>query len=113
MRNAAAPAAEGVQFPRIPAWRSNGNLRYRIADPLKLSLGWRAASRPNSELFGLQRGRAYGFQSEYVTVDTRLSWDVTPAAQLSLGIDNLFNYQAYVAHPLPQRTFVADLKVKW
>lgn len=113
VRNAAAPAAEGVQFPRIPAWRSNGNLRYRIADPLKLSLGWRAASRPNSELFGLQRGRAYGFQSEYVIVDTRLSWDVTPAAQLSLGIDNLFNYQAYVAHPLPQRTFVADLKVKW
>ncbi len=113
VKNAAAPAAEGVQFPRIPAWRSNGNLRYRIAAPLKVSLGWRAASRPNSDLFGLQRGRAYGFQSEYVTFDTRLSWDVTPAAQLSLGIDNLLNYQAYVAHPLPQRSFVADLKVKW
>lgn len=113
VRNVAAPAAEGVQFPRIPAWRANGNVRYRIADPLKLSLGWRMASRPNSDLFGLQRGRAYGFQSEYVTVDTRLTWDVTPAAQLGVGIDNLFNYQAYVAHPLPQRTFVADLKVKW
>lgn len=113
VRNAANPAAEGVQFPRIPAWRSNGNLRYRIAAPLKLSLGWRAATRPNSDLFGLVRGRAYGFQSEYITIDTRLAWDVSQFAQLGLGIDNLFNYQAYVAHPLPQRTFVADLKVKW
>ena len=48
-RNLANPAAEGAQFPRIPKWRSNGNLRYRIAEPLKLSLGWRYASRPNSE----------------------------------------------------------------
>lgn len=113
VRNAAAPAAEGVQFPRIPEWRSSGNLRYRIAPPLSLSLGWRAASRPNSDLFGLQRGRAYGFQSEYVTIDMRLSWDILSHAQFSLGIDNLFNYQAYVAHPLPQRSFVADLKLKW
>lgn len=111
-RNSADPRAEGVQFPRIPAWRSNGNLRYRIADPLKLSLGWRYGSRPNSDLLGLQRGRAYGYQSDYFFVDTRLSWDLTGALQLSAGIDNLFNFQGYVAHPLPQRTFVVDLKFK-
>ena len=34
-----------------------------------------------------------------------------PDPMLSIGIDNLFNDQAYVAHPLPQRTFVVDLKV--
>lgn len=113
VRNAANTAAEGVQFPRIPKWRSNGNLRYRIAEPLKLSLGWRYATRPNSDLFGLQRGRAYGFQSEYVTVDTRLTWDVTRTIQFGAGIDNLFNYKAYVAHPLPQRTLVADIKARW
>jgi iron complex outermembrane receptor protein len=112
-RNAADPRAIGVQFPRIPEWRSNGNIRYRLADPLKMSVGWRYASRPNSDLLGLQRGRAYGYQSEYLTVDTRLSWDISKALQLSAGIDNLFNYQAYVAHPLPQRTFVLDLKAKW
>ena len=113
VKNAAAPAAEGAQFPRIPHWRANGNLRYRIADPLKFSLGWRYGSRPNSDLFGQSRGRAYGFQSEYFTVDTRLSWQVAKWLETSLGIDNLFNYQAYVAHPLPQRTFVADLKARW
>jgi iron complex outermembrane recepter protein len=113
VRNAAEPRAEGVQFPRIPKWRSNGNLRYRIAAPLKASLGWRFATRPNSDLLGQTRGRAYGFQSEYFTVDARLGWDVTEQVQLSAGVDNLFNYQAYVAHPLPQRTFVVDLKSRF
>lgn len=113
IKNSANTAAEGVKFPRIPDWRSSGNVRYRISDHLKASLGWRYASRPNSDLFGLSRGDAYGFQTEYFTVDTRVSWDVTKKAQLSVGIDNLFNDQAYVSHPLPQRTFVVDIKTKW
>jgi iron complex outermembrane recepter protein len=113
IKNASNPAAEGVQFPRIPKWRSNGTLRYRIADPVKLALGWRYASRPNSDLFGLVRGDAFGFQSEYLTVDTRLNWRLTPRLELGAGIDNLFNDKAYVAHPLPQRTYVLDLKATW
>jgi iron complex outermembrane receptor protein len=113
VKNAANPAAEGVPFPRIPEWRSNGNIRYRVADPVKASLGWRYASRPNSDLFGLVRGDAYGFQTEYFTVDTRLTWQLNTSLELGAGIDNLFNDQAYVSHPLPQRTFVLDLKAKW
>ncbi|WP_298199122.1 TonB-dependent receptor [Novosphingobium sp.] len=111
-RNTADPRAVGVQFPRIPAWRANGNLRYRLAEPLRASLGWRYGSRPNSDLLGLQRGRAFGFQSEYLLFDTRLSWAFTRRFELSAGIDNLFNYRAYVAHPLPQRTLVVDLKAR-
>lgn len=113
VKNSANRAAEGVMFPRIPEWRSNGNIRYAINQAWKASLGWRYATRPNSDLFGLSRGDAYGFQSEYFTLDARVSWKVTETAQLSLGIDNLFNDQAYVAHPLPQRTFVLDLKTRW
>lgn len=113
VRNVSNPAAEGVQFPRIPHWRANGNLRYRIAEPLKASLGWRFATRPNSDLFGLVRGHAYGFQSEYFTLDARLTYDISNVFQLGVGIDNLLNDRAYVAHPLPQRTFSVDLKAKW
>jgi iron complex outermembrane receptor protein len=113
LRNAANPAAQGVQFPRIPRWRSNGNIRYRLADPIKLSLGWRFATRPNSDLFGLVRGDAYGFQSEYFLVDSRASFALNKTVELSVGIDNLFNDRAYVSHPLPQRTFVADIKARF
>jgi len=113
IKNSANTAAEGVKFPRIPDWRSSGNIRYRVSDSVKASLGWRYASRPNSDLFGLSRGGAYGFQTEYFTVDSRVTWNATDKVQLGVGIDNLFNDQAYVSHPLPQRTFVVDLKTKW
>ena len=113
LRNAAAPAAEGEMFPRIPEWRSNGSVRYRVSDSARASLGWRYATRPNSDLFGLSRGDAYGFQSEYFTLDGRLTWAVGKQAEVGLGVDNLLNDQAYVSHPLPQRTFVVDLKSRW
>jgi iron complex outermembrane recepter protein len=113
VHNAANPAAEDQRFPRIPDWRSNGNIRYRMSDSLKASVGWRYATRPNSDLFGLVRGDAYGFQSEYFFVDARLSWDVKDSVQMSIGVDNVTNTQAYVSHPLPQRTGFAELKMKF
>jgi iron complex outermembrane receptor protein len=113
VRNDSNPAAENQKFPRIPDWRSSGNIRYRVAPGVKASLGWRYASRPDSDLFGLVRGDAYGFQTEYFFIDTRVSWDVNDAVQVSLGVDNLTNMQAYVSHPLPQRTGFAELRMKF
>ncbi|ESQ75438.1 TonB-dependent receptor [Asticcacaulis sp. AC402] len=112
VRSASAPAAEGVMFPRIPKWRTNGNVRYALTPKLKASVGWRLASRPNSDLFGLVRGGAYGFQTEYSFVDTKLTYALTPAVDVSLGVDNMNNDQAYVSHPLPQRTFMLELKYR-
>jgi iron complex outermembrane receptor protein len=113
VRNAANPTAEGEKFPRIPDWRSSGNLRYRIAQRVKASLGWRYASRPNSDLFGLVRGDAYGYQSEYFLVDGRITWAMSDGIEASLGVDNLLNDQAYVAHPLPQRTGFAEFRMRF
>jgi len=111
-KNSTAPSSEGVQFPRIPKWRSNGNLRYAFTPKLKASIGWRYGSRPNSDLFGLVRGDAYGYQTEYFFLDTRLSYDLTPKTQVSLGIDNANNDQAYVSHPMPQRSYMLELKYR-
>lgn len=112
VKNSANPASEGVNFPRIPDWRVSGNVRYAISPKLKASLGWRYATRPNSDLFGLVRGDSFGYQSEYFLIDTRLSYDVNENLQVSLGVDNINNDQAYVAHPLPQRTFMFEVKYK-
>ncbi|WP_159977723.1 MULTISPECIES: TonB-dependent receptor [unclassified Novosphingobium] len=108
LRNDAAPAAEGVQFPRIPRWRINGNLRYRVADPVLVSIGVRYASRPNTDLLGLQRGDTYGYTSELFALDARVSWDVTQALRVSVGVDNITNDRAWVYHPYPQRSFLLE-----
>lgn len=110
VRNRALPASEGARFPRIPAWRANANLRYHVRDDLRVSLGARYASRPNTDLLGLQRGDTYGYTSELLILDTRVTWNVTDRAQLSVGIDNLANDRAWVFHPYPQRTALIELR---
>lgn len=109
LRNRPNPAAEGVQFSRIPRWRANANARWRFAEDWLASLGLRFASRPNTNLEGTQRGDTFGYTSEFLILDAKLSWDVTDQARLSLGVDNLTDNQAWVFHPYPQRTFVLEL----
>ncbi len=106
--NPAARAAKGVQFPRIPKWRINGNLRYAVTDALQASLGLRYASRPNTDLLGLQRGDTFGFTSELFALDARVKWAITEKLHVSAGVDNLTNDRAWVFHPYPQRTFLIE-----
>jgi iron complex outermembrane receptor protein len=108
LRNDAAPAAEGVQFPRIPRWRLNGNLRYRVAAPVLVAIGVRYASRPNTDLFGLQRGDTYGYTSELFALDAKVTWEATPQLKVSAGVDNITNDRAWVYHPYPQRSFLLE-----
>lgn len=110
VRNDPLPASEGERFPRIPEWRINGNLRYAISDTVKASVGLRYASRPNTDLAGTQRGDTYGYTSELLIIDLRLTWDITDQLQASMGIDNVNNDKAWVFHPYPQRTGVVELK---
>jgi iron complex outermembrane receptor protein len=109
LRNPSAPAAEGVQFPRIPKWRVNANLRYDFTDTVQGSLGMRYASRPNTDLFGLQRGDTFGYTSELFALDARVNWNLTEQVELSAGVDNLTNDRAWVFHPYPQRTFLVEV----
>jgi len=111
IRNLSNPETVGNRFPRIPEWRSSGNLRYKFSPKWRAFLGWRQATTPTSDLFG-REGDVYGFQTDYFFLDTRLTYDFTDNVQLNLGVDNLNNDQAYVSHPLPQRTFVLDVKLK-
>ncbi|RXR28457.1 TonB-dependent receptor [Sphingobium fluviale] len=109
LRNRANSAAEGVQFPRIPRWRINANLRYSVSDTVQTALGMRYASRPNTDLFGLQRGDTFGYTSELFALDARVNWDISAHFRLSAGVDNISNNRAWVFHPYPQRTFLLEM----
>jgi iron complex outermembrane recepter protein len=102
------PTTEGVQFPRIPRWRLNGNARWRFAPAWQGVIGVRYASRPNTDLQGLQRGDTYGYTSELFALDLRLNWDASEQLRFSAGVDNLTNDRAWVFHPYPQRVFLLE-----
>lgn len=112
VKNTADPASQGVQFPRIPHWRLNGNLRYHVTPRLQAVVGVRYASRPNTDLDGLQRGDDYGYTSELFALDLRANFDLTERFRLSAGVNNLTNDRAWVYHPYPQRTFLIEAGIK-
>lgn len=113
IRNRALPASEGVQFPRIPRVRINGNIRYAVTPKLDTSLGLRYASRPNTDLAGTQRGDTFGYTSELFALDARVNWSLPHGLRLSAGVDNLTNSKDFVFHPYPQRTFLVEAGVKF
>lgn len=110
IRNDSNAASEGVQFPRIPKWRINGNVRYNFTEDLRGSVGWRYNTRPNSDLEGLRRGDTFGYASEQFIVDLRMSYAVNDHVEISGGIDNVNNDKAWAFHPFPQRTFLIEAK---
>jgi iron complex outermembrane recepter protein len=112
IRNKSLPASEGVQFPRIPRVRINGNIRYAVTPKLDTSLGLRYASRPNTDLSGTQRGDTFGYTSELFALDARVNWNLPRGLRLSVGVDNLTNSKDFVFHPYPQRTFLIEAGVK-
>ena len=72
----------------------------------------RYASRPNTDLDGLQRGDAYGYTSELFALDLKGNVDVSDALRISIGVNNLTNDRAWVYHPYPQRTFLVEAGVR-
>lgn len=108
VKNSKLPMSEGIQFPRIPRWRLNGSVRYALTDMLKASLGFRYASRPNTNLEGTQRGDTYGYTSELFALDAKIGWSLPGGFRISAGVDNLTNNRAWVFHPYPQRTFMLE-----
>lgn len=112
LKNSLLPASEGNQFPRIPYWRINSQARYQLAQDWRLSGGMRYASRPNTNLEATQRGDTFGYASEQLIADARLSWQANAATELSFGIDNINNDSAWAFHPFNQRTYLLELKWK-
>jgi len=111
LKNILLPTSEGNQFPRIPYWRINSQVRYEFAQDWRLSGGVRYASRPNTNLEATQRGDTFGYASEQLIADARIAWQVNEQTELSFGVDNINNDKAWAFHPFSQRTYL--LEAKW
>jgi len=112
LKNPLLVASEGKQFPRIPYWRINSQARYEFAQDWRFSGGLRYSSRPNNNLEATQRGDTFGYASEQLIADVRLSWQASNSTEMSMGVDNINNDKAWAFHPFSQRTYLLELKWK-
>ncbi|MXO66397.1 TonB-dependent receptor [Altererythrobacter endophyticus] len=107
------PALVGNRFPRVPEWRANASLRYRVSDALDVAANVRHQNTPdrNIENNSSSRCGTYYCVSPFTFVDLKATTHLG-AVDLSVGVDNLLDEKAFVFHPYPGRTVSIGLHWK-
>ena len=108
-RNTLEEGIVGNAFPRLPTWRGNVLLAWRVNPEVELSAALRFASNSFGSLDNGDRARrVFGAQDPYRFVNLRANWRPREHLRVSAGVDNLFNQEAYVFHPWPSRTLFLE-----
>ncbi len=109
--DSAAPSNNGHVAPRIPKQLYKAVATYHLNDDLTLSVGARYSGRQYINLDNSDvNPDTYKAASQFFLMDVKANYKFADRWMASFGVDNLTNYKAYVSHPLPQRTFYAQIK---
>ncbi len=112
LRNAADTSLEGNQLPRLPEWRSNLLATYHLNPVWDISTSLQYASDSFGSASNTDNAeQVFGAIDGYTFVGVKSTLQLGEGWQLGLGVDNLTDTRAYVAHPWPGRT--AYLSLSW
>jgi len=108
------PTVVGKQFPRIPKTRVNALLTYHVSEYVNVSAGVRYSSNSFNRLDNSDTvSNVFGARDDYTFVNLKANWRVVDSFKVGLGVDNIFNDEAYVAHPWPSRTVFANASLEF
>lgn len=103
--NSPDPSIVGNRFPRMPKWRSNVLATYHLNQAWDVGGSLQYASDSYSRLDNSDNeDQVYGAQDGYFFVGLKTTYKVNRNTRVGVGVDNLTDEVAYVAHPWPQRT---------
>ena len=109
-KNEANPEWEGNVYPRMPKWRANLLATYAINDVWNVSLNTQYASDIYSRIQNDDTvNNVYGAADSYLFVGLKTQYIINENLKASIGIDNITNELAYIAHPWPRRTVYFNL----
>lgn len=111
LQDTLTPLNAGKNVPRLPKQLYKAVATYHVDNNLTLSLAGRYSGRQyinldNSDI----NPETYKAASQFLFVDAKANYKFKDRWTASLGVDNIFNDQAYVSHPYPQRTGYAQIK---
>ncbi|WP_422681898.1 TonB-dependent receptor [Candidatus Methylopumilus universalis] len=111
LKNDAAPSYINKKVPRIPRQLYKAVATYRVSEDFTMSLAARYSGRQFIQLDNSDiNPETYQGASRLLFVDAKANYKFKDRWTASLGVDNIFNDQAYVSHPLSQRTGYAQIK---
>ena len=110
VKNRPDPSIEGNYYPRMPEWRGNLLMTYHLSPQWDAGLNYQYASDSFGRNDNTDReDGVYGAQDGFSRLGLKTTYNFTSGVALGLGIDNISNEVAYVAHPWPGRTIYANL----
>jgi len=106
--------AVGKHVPNIPMWRVTAGTTYRPNAYWAFTAAMRYSSKQYSTLDNTDTVRNV-FQAfdPFTVVDFRAQYRFSETAIANFGIDNVGNAKYTLFHPFPQRTYVADIRIKF
>ncbi|MGZ5050075.1 MAG: TonB-dependent receptor [Methylobacter sp.] len=112
--NANQPSS-GMRQPRVPEWRASATVAYRPTDKLTTSVSGRYSGEQYGQLNNSDVNLATygGGGTSYFVVDLKAKYQFTKQLSASAGIDNVNNYEYWLFHPFPSRTYFAELKYNY
>jgi iron complex outermembrane receptor protein len=102
------------QIIRLPHYRLNFFSTYHATQAWDISLGGRCTSDSFNNLDNGDVGKqhVFGAQSDFFFLDFKTNYiyqfESGIKSRWSFGVTNLNDFQAYVFHPYPQRTFLLE-----
>jgi iron complex outermembrane receptor protein len=106
--------AVGKHVPNIPMWRVTAGATYRPNTYWAFTAALRYSSKQYSTLDNTDTVQNV-FQAfdPFTVVDLRAQYKFSETAMASFGIDNVGNAKYTLFHPFPQRTYLADVRIKF
>ncbi len=107
-------SAVGKRVPNIPLWRVTAGATYRPNAYWSFTAALRHSSKQFSTLDNTDTVQNV-FQAfdPFTVVDLRAQYRFSETATASFGIDNVGNAKYTLFHPFPQRTYLADVRIKF
>lgn len=113
-QSAAGTIATGKRVPYVPDWRNTAQATWRAGERLALSIAARYQGRMYSTLDNTDTvSHVFGGFDTFFVVDTHVHYQISRRVAAGAGIDNLFNERYFEYHPFPERTFVANLELRF
>jgi len=105
--------SQGKHAPYVPRWRATAVATYRPDAQWAFTLAGRYSGRQYSTLDNSDTTpNVFGAFDKFTVFDVRAHYQINERLSASLGVDNFTNEKYYLYHPFPQRTFVADMKLR-
>ncbi len=112
--NAPDPVIVGNVFPRMPKWRGNLLATYHMTDRWDIGGSLQYASDSYGRLDNSDKAdQVFGGQDRYLFLGLKTSFRWDKHLAFGLGMDNVTDETAYVAHPWPARTLYFNVSYDW